>query len=340
MKETLFYKKEKEEVICFLCNHQCRIKEKKLGICGVRKNLGGTLYSLNYGKIVSVHIDPIEKKPLFHFFPSSKAYSIASIGCNFKCGFCQNWQISQVEEAEKLGVESFKSSAEEVVEEAIRNNCKSISYTYTEPTIYFEFAFEVSKLAKERGLYNNFVTNGYMSKEALEYISPYLDAANVDLKSYREEFYRKICKASLKPVLDNIILMKKLNIWVEITTLIIPGLNDSEEELKDIAQFISSLDKNIPWHISRFHPDYKFLNFSTTSLSILERAYQIGKEKGLKFIYIGNIYTSYGENTYCPGCNKLLIKRIGFLVEENNIIKGRCNFCQEKIAGVFEDERN
>jgi len=338
MKEAFFYKKEKEEVICFLCNHRCRIKEEKLGICGVRKNLGGILYSLNYGKIVSTHIDPIEKKPFFHFFSSSKAYSVASVGCNFKCGFCQNWQISQVEEAKRLGIEGFEISAQAIVEEAIRNNCKSISYTYTEPTIYFEFAFQTSQLAKEKGLYNNFVTNGYMSKEALEYISPYLDAANVDLKSFREDFYRKICKASLKPVLDNIILMKKLNIWVEITTLIIPGLNDKEEELKEIARFISSLDKNIPWHISRFHPDYKFLNFSSTPLSTLKRAYEIAKEKGLKFVYIGNIYTPYGENTYCPKCDKLLIKRVSFFVEEVNITKGRCNFCQEKIAGVFEDE--
>ena len=334
MKEALFYNKESDSsVSCFLCPHHCHIADGGIGICGVRANRGGTLYSLNYAKVISANIDPIEKKPLFHFFPGSSAYSIASVGCNFKCDFCQNWQISQVSEAKRLGVEGVEVSPEKIVADAKENDCKSISYTYTEPTIFFEFAYDCAKLAKSKGLYNNFVTNGYISKEALEHISGYLDAANVDLKSFRDDFYRTVCKGSLEPVLDTIRLMKKLDIWVEVTTLVVPGQNDSSGELSDIAGFISSVDKDIPWHISRFHPDYKSTTPSATPLSKLEEAYQIGKDKGLKYIYIGNIYTQRGENTYCPFCNELVIKRIGFSVEAINIKESRCDYCGSEIAG-------
>lgn len=335
MKEALFYNKGVGGAVsCLLCNHYCKIKDEGVGFCRVRRNSNGILHSLNYAKLVVANIDPIEKKPLFHFLPGSLSYSIAAIGCNFKCDFCQNWEISQAQEVEKIGAKRFKVTPERVVEEAIKNKCMSISYTYTEPTVYFEFAYECAKLAKSQGLYNDFVTNGYMSREALEYISPYLDAANVDLKSFREDFYHKMCKASLKPVLENITLMKKLNIWVEITTLVIPGYNDSKEELSDIACFISSLDKSIPWHISRFHPDYKFTQIPSTSLATLENAYKIGKEKGLKFVYLGNIHTDYGQNTYCSACSKLLIERMGFSVNKRNMKQGKCEFCGEKIEGI------
>ena len=334
MKEALFYNRQPyKKICCLLCNHKCQIKDGGLGICKVRQNQAGTLYSLNYGTCVTMNVDPIEKKPLYHFFPASYAYSIAAVGCNFKCNFCQNWQISQIEKAKEIGVNGLKLSPEEVVNKAIKNNCMSISYTYTEPTVYFEFAYDCAKLAKEKGLYNNFVTNGYMSQEALEYIAPYLDAANVDLKSYQQDFYRKMCKASLQPVLDNIALMNKLGIWVEITTLVIPGLNDSSSELGEIASFISSVDKNIPWHISRFHPDYKLTSSEATALSTLENAYKIGKEKGVNFIYIGNIHTDYGENTACPGCHKLIIERTGFFVKSKNIKDGNCAFCGTPIPG-------
>ncbi|UCD16147.1 MAG: AmmeMemoRadiSam system radical SAM enzyme [Candidatus Omnitrophota bacterium] len=335
MKEALFFRKEEGgKVKCFLCNHYCNIENGQLGICGVRLNREGVLYSLNYAELVAANIDPIEKKPLFHFFPGSSAYSIASIGCNFKCGFCQNWQISQAKEAKELGIKTISVSAQEVVEAAVGHKCRSISYTYTEPTIYFEFAYDCAILAKEKGLYNNFVTNGYMSKEALRHISPYLDAANVDLKSFREEFYRKICKAKLAPVLENIALMKELGIWVELTTLIIPGENDSEDELSDIVSFIASLDKNIPWHISCFYPNYKFTNKSVTAASALETASLIGKEKGLKYVYIGNIHTDYGENTYCPSCSKLVIERLAFFIKRKDIKSGKCQYCGKKISGV------
>ncbi len=334
LKEALFYrKKEKKVVECFLCNHKCVIKDGDVGICGVRKNIGGILYSLNYGKVVAKSIDPIEKKPLFHFFPGSSAYSIACVGCNFQCTFCQNWEISQKKEADKLGISATYIPAEKIVEDAINSNCKSISYTYTEPTVYFEFAYDCAKLAKQEGLYNNFVTNGFMSKEALKEILPYLDAANVDLKSFSDQFYKKLCKARLNPVLENIKLMKEYGIWVEVTTLIIPQMNDSEEELFQIASFIASLGKDIPWHVSRFHPDYK-LSLPSTSLDILEKAYKIGKNCGLRYVYIGNTYTDYGENTYCYNCSNLLIKRYGFWIEEYMIEAGRCKFCGAKIDGV------
>ena len=334
MKEALFYNRENDGLVrCFLCPHRCHIADGETGICGVRGNKGGTLYSLNYAKVISASVDPIEKKPLFHFFPGSAAYSIASIGCNFKCDFCQNWQISQVSEAHRMGIDGVEVDPERIVADARKNNCKSISYTYTEPTVFFEFAYDCAKLAKSQGVYNNFVTNGYIGKEALEYISPYLDAANVDLKSFRDDFYRTVCKGSLEPVLETIRLMKKLDIWVEVTTLVVPGQNDSRGELLDIAEFIASVDKNIPWHISRFHPDYKFTEKEATPLSRLEEAYRIGKAKGLNYIYIGNIYTEKGENTYCPHCNELIIKRLGFSIESINIKESKCTYCNGEISG-------
>ncbi|MFA5337065.1 MAG: AmmeMemoRadiSam system radical SAM enzyme [Candidatus Omnitrophota bacterium] len=335
MKEALFYTKNSDNTVdCFLCNHYCHIKDENYGICSVRLNKKGTLYSLSYGKVVAANIDPIEKKPLYHFLPGSKSYSIACVGCNFKCGFCQNWQISQAAIAKDLSLLEYRLSPKGIVEQALSNNCPSISYTYTEPTIYFEFAYEVAKLAKEKGLYNVFVTNGYMSRQSLQDIKPYLDAANVDLKSFSEDFYRKICKASLKPVLENIILMKKLGFWIEITTLVIPGKNDAKFELKQIAEFIASVDKNIPWHISRFHPDFEFTEIEATSPESLSLAYDIAKGAGLKYVYIGNMDTDY-ENTICPACNKVLIKRKGFSVESKNINQGRCGYCEEQIEGVW-----
>lgn len=336
MKEAVFYKREGErDVKCGLCNHFCRIKNGQKGICGMRINSNAALYTLNYAQLAAANIDPIEKKPLFHFFPGSYAYSIAALGCNFQCSFCQNWQISQVNEAKVLGRKTNNVSAAEAVAAAVKHRCQSIAYTYTEPTVYFEFAYDCAAFAKKEGLYNSFVTNGYMSKEALRHISPYLDAANVDLKSLREEFYNKICKAKLSPVLENIALMKELGIWVELTTLIIPGENDREDELSDIAAFIVSLDRNIPWHISCFYPNYKFSHKESTPLSVLEKAYLIGKEKGLRYIYIGNIPTDYGENTCCPACGRPVIERQAFFVKKDNIKDGKCGYCGEAIAGIF-----
>ncbi len=336
MKEALLYEKLDDKLVhCFLCSHQCRIADKKFGICGVRQNIDGVLYTHVYAKPCAMHVDPIEKKPLYHFLPGSSAFSIATIGCNFQCGFCQNWQISQTRVKDGAGAGEEEALPQEIVKLALRNNCKSISYTYTEPTIYFEYAFETAKLAKEKGLYNNFVTNGYMTKECLEMARSYLDAANVDLKFFKDESYRKICKARLAPVLDSIRLMHELGIWVEVTTLVVPQENDSEEELRGIAGFLAGVDKNIPWHVSRFHPDYKFTDHEPTPEATLKKAQEIGQEAGLNYIYAGNVF-GWGNDTYCPGCKNLLVKREAFSVLENNIKDGKCAFCKVVIPGVFK----
>jgi pyruvate formate lyase activating enzyme len=282
-----FNRLDDNNVECFLCGHCCRIAPANYGICGQRKNIGGNLYTYAYGEVVAANIDPIEKKPFYHFLPNTKAFSIATAGCNFKCGFCQNWQISQADENKNSASKPFKP--EEIVDAAIRSGCASIAYTYTEPTIFFEYSYDIAMLAKARGLKNAYVTNGYIGKEALEAISPYLDAANIDLKSFSDDFYIKICKARLQPVLDTIKRMKALGIWLEITTLLVTGLNDSEEEIKQIAGFIAGIDKEIPWHISRFHPDYNFNDVPCTPIESMEAAMRIGKDAGLKHVHSGNV---------------------------------------------------
>jgi pyruvate formate lyase activating enzyme len=334
-KEALLYEKlENKMVHCYLCSHHCKIAEQKFGFCGVRQNIEGVLYTRAYGKVIASHIDPIEKKPLYHFLPGSFSFSIATIGCNFRCGFCQNWEISQSSFRDENILGGGQLSVQEIVKEAIENNCKSISYTYTEPTIFFEYALETAKLAKGKGLYNNFVTNGYMTKEAIEMIRPYLDAANVDLKFFREDSYRKICAGTLEPVLDSIRLMKNSGIWVEVTTLIVPGENDSEEELSGIAGFIASVDKDMPWHVSRFHPDFKFTDHKATPEATLKKAQDIGEKAGLNYIYAGNVI-GFGNDTICPHCHKTLIKREIFSVSEYNIKDNKCSFCNTVIPGVF-----
>lgn len=329
MKEAMFYKVLQEgKVRCELCPHQCEILPGKRGICRVRENRNGILYSLNYQRLIAAHIDPIEKKPLFHFYPGSHSYSIAAIGCNFHCLHCQNWSISQVQGDVIKGEEI---SSENIVQDALDNNCVSISYTYTEPTIYYETAYDTSKIAHNKGLKNIFVTNGYISPEALKNIAPYLDAANIDLKAMNEKFYNTVCGAKLQPVLDSIKLYYQLGIWIEITTLIIPGYNDDSNELRQIARFIADIDKSIPWHVTAFYPTYKLNNTPATPLSTLENAYTIGKEEGLKYVYQGNI--GQGENTYCPSCGKLLVKRNFFNIK-NQIDDGKCPFCGYKIQGI------
>ncbi len=330
MKEALVYQKlEGSKIKCNLCSHRCVISPGKKGICRVRENRGGVLYTLVYGKTVTNNIDPIEKKPLFHFYPGSKSYSIATAGCNFRCLHCQNWQISQLKDGEIPG-EEF--APEEIVENAVGSGCESIAYTYTEPTIFYEYAFDTARIARKKGLKNLFITNGYISEEALREISPYLDAANIDLKSMKDSFYKKICGARLKPVLDSIKLYYKLGIWVEVTTLIIPGHNDSSEELKGIAKFIRDIDKSIPWHVSRFFPAYKLMDIPFTPLKTLEKAVEIGKEAGLECVYQGNV--GKGENTFCPNCGNILIKRTGFNTIENKVKNGSCPYCGRAIVGV------
>lgn len=335
VKEALFYNKVSGgKAACYLCAHRCLISEGEFGFCNVRQNQGGTLYTYSYGEAAAVNVDPIEKKPIFHLLPGTKSFSIACAGCNFRCGFCQNWQISQRKGPSAFGVETRDFSPQEIVELAKKNKCRSISYTYTEPTIFFEYALDTACLAKKEGLYNIFVTNGYMTKEALEAISPYLDASNVDLKFFDDEKYRRICSGSLQPVLDSIALMRKLKIWVEVTTLVVPQENDSAKELKDIAEFLAGLGREIPWHISRFHPDYKMADKPATPVSKLKEAYTIGKEAGLRYVYIGNVLEE--EKTFCYNCGKELISRQGFAVLVNRLKGPKCPYCAQAIDGIFE----
>ncbi|MGB3346618.1 MAG: AmmeMemoRadiSam system radical SAM enzyme [Candidatus Humimicrobiia bacterium] len=335
MKEAMLYEKVgNKKVQCNLCAHRCKINEGKKGICLVRENRDGILYTLVYGRTISQAIDPIEKKPLFNFYPGTTAYSIATVGCNFKCQFCQNWEISQMVRDKHL-VMGNEASPELIVENAKRYGSKSIAYTYTEPTIFFEYAYDTAKLAHEADIKNMFVTNGYMTEEALKEINSYLDAANVDLKSFSDDFYRKLCGARLQPVLDTLKLMKKLGIWVEVTTLIIPSLNDSPDELGKIAKFIvNELGEETPWHISRFYPSYNLKDKPPTPIDTIHKAREIGLNEGLKYVYEGNVPDSKGESTYCPNCKNLVIKRWGYQITKRDIKDGICQHCGFKIDGV------
>ncbi|MFA4910080.1 MAG: AmmeMemoRadiSam system radical SAM enzyme [Desulfobacteria bacterium] len=334
MKEAMLYDKlGAGKVKCNLCNHRCTIAPLKRGLCGVRENREGILYSMVYNKAISRNIDPIEKKPIFHFFPGSESFSIATAGCNFKCLHCQNSDISQMPRDQDL-ILGRDFEPKEIVSQALQHKCKSISYTYTEPTIFFEYAYDTGELAHKQGIKNVFVTNGYMTKEALHTIRPYLDAANVDLKSFSDDFYKEICGAKLNFVLDSIRTLKELGVWVEITTLIIPTLNDGEEELKGIAEFIREVGEEIPWHVSAFHPTYKLLDRPRTSAKMLHRAREIGLGVGLRYVYCGNIPGDEGENTYCYNCKEVLIQRYGYQILKNRIKDGICPDCRAKIDGI------
>jgi pyruvate formate lyase activating enzyme len=334
MKRALFQEPEKGSIRCSLCSHRCLIPPGKRGICAVRENREGVLYSLVYDKVIAQNIDPIEKKPLFHFLPGSLSFSIATPGCNFRCKHCQNADISQLPRDQGGRVLGQPAAPEQIAAAARQMRCASISYTYTEPTIYFELAYDTATLAVEKGLKNVFVTNGYITPEALREIAPVLHAANIDLKGFSEEFYRTICGARLQPVLDAIRLYKELGIWIEITTLVIPGLNDSDEELAGIARFIRSVGQDIPWHVTRFHPTYKLTDRPRTPLESLKRAREIGLAEGLRYVYEGNI-PGEGEETLCWSCRATLVKRFGFSVEENRLRKGVCPDCGSKIDGVW-----
>lgn len=338
MKETYLYQKlktPKNAVRCQTCNHFCVILPDKRGICGTRENQNGKLFSLVYGKACAENVDPIEKKPLFHFLPGSFSLSIATVGCPLRCAWCQNWQISQAPKPNKP-IEGFNLSPEEIVKHAIDENCQSISYTYTEPAIFLEYALDTMKLAKKHKLYNNWVSDGYSSPQALKLVAPYLDAINVDLKAFKDETYRKYCGARLKGVLESLKQIKNLGIHLEVTTLVIPTINDSEKELAQIAKFIKeNLGDKTPWHISRFFPAYKLMEILETPISTLEKAYQIGKNVGLKFVYLGNVFDPQKESTYCPKCGQEAIHREGYNVEIKNLKeknkKGFCAKCNEDL---------
>jgi len=336
MKEAYLYEKlENKKVRCFLCSHRCLIKPGSRGICEVRENVDGTLTSLVYRQILAKNVDPIEKKPLYHFLPGSRSYSIATAGCNFKCLFCQNADISQmvVENGRLWGEDT---PPELIVEKAVATGSSTIAYTYTEPTIYFEMAVDTARIAAQKGVRNIFVSNGYMSEECLRNIHPDLHGANVDLKAFSEGFYKEQCGARLAPVLKSIEKMVEMGIWLEVTTLLIPGLNDSAQELRGIADFLCRLDPGIPWHISRFHPTYRLTDVSPTPPERLRRAREIGFEQGLRYVYTGNLPGDEGENTFCHQCGELLIARYGFQVRKNAISGGSCPKCAARVPGVWK----
>jgi len=319
---------------CELCAHRCLIPPGQKGLCRVRENRDGELIALSYGRLIAAHVDPIEKKPLYHFLPGSLSYSISSPGCNFRCQWCQNADISQISSVNAPEKPRFVSP-ERVVEAALDSGCKSIAYTYTEPTLSFEYNLAVSQLAREMGLRNIYVTNGYMTAEMLALSIPTLDAANVDIKAFDEAIHKRYTGARLQPVLETCEALFKAGVWLEITTLLIPGLNDSDGELKEIAAFIRKLGAETPWHISRFYPQFRMLDRPGTPVSSLHRACEIGKEAGLYYVYSGNIPGDEGENTYCAGCSALLIHRYGYKIIENKLTGGACPSCGRRLDGLF-----
>ena len=331
----LYRKLNNDTIQCLACNNYCVIPNGKTGICGVRQNENGKLKLLVDNKAVAVNLDPIEKKPLFHFFPGSIAFSLGTFGCNFGCEFCQNWDISQAPKETTIEFWGEDWPPEKIINYCQKHNISVIAYTYNEPTIWTEYALAIMKLAHKNKIKNVWVSNGYMSKETLKLIAPYLDAINVDLKSFREEFYQKVVHAHIEPVKENIKKIWEMGIWEEVTTLIIPSFNDSENELKEIAQFLVTISPDLPWHISAFYPNYKMLDVPSTSKETLLKAYHIGKDAGLKYVYTGNIPDSNYESTYCPNCGFKLIERWGIEMIENNLLGDKCPKCGTKIAGRF-----
>lgn len=336
MKEAMFYEPSTGGTVrCRLCPHLCRIKEGGRGACGIRENRGGRLFTLVYSRLVAANVDPIEKKPLFHFYPGTLSYSIATVGCNLHCLHCQNAEISQMPfDRGKIAGREF--APEEIVTAALGSGCRSISYTYTEPTVYFEVAYDTARKAAEADLRNAFVTNGYIEAAPLKAIAPWLHGANVDLKSFRDSFYRRVCRARLAPVLDTLERMRSLGIWIEVTTLLIPGRNDEEEELRELARFLRGLGEDVPWHVSAFYPTYRMTDRPRTPLRTLRRAWEIGREEGLLFVYTGNVPGDEMENTSCPQCGTPLIRRQGFRVLSMDLEQGKCHQCKREIPGRFD----
>ncbi|MBF0450643.1 MAG: AmmeMemoRadiSam system radical SAM enzyme [Candidatus Magnetomorum sp.] len=332
MKQALLYDRlDTDSVVCHLCHHMCTIKNERWGICRVRQNRNGILYTFVYDRIVAEHVDPIEKKPLFHFLPGSKSYSVATVGCNFHCQFCQNSSIAQMPR-DQGRISGIPMTPGQVVQSARNQRCQTIAYTYTEPTIYFEFALETAQKAHEQGIQNIFVSNGFMSEGAITMISPWLDAANIDLKAIDNAFYKNYCSARLQPVLDNLVRLKANGVFIEITTLMIPDLNDDPKKIKKSAKFIvRELGPDVPWHISRFHPTYHMKDRPATSVETLQTARKIGLDAGLRYVYTGNIPGDEGESTFCHHCGKLLIERYGFTIQKNVLKDNMCPECQTPV---------
>jgi len=322
-----------KRVKCELCPTECELEDYQIGGCRVRINKGGVLYSLVYGRPCSVAIDPIEKKPFFHVLPGTTAFSIATVGCVLGCIFCQNWQISQARPEES---DNYDLPPDDLVRKVLFYGCKNIAYTYTEPTVFYEYMYDTSVIARKYGIKNTMHTCGYINERPLRALSKFLDAACVDLKAFTEDFYARLCGGRLKPVLDSIVVLREEGVWVEITNLIIPTHNDNMKEIEEMCRWIiRNAGEDVPVHFSRFFPYYKLKNLPPTPYETLKRAREVAMNAGLKYVYIGNI-RSEGENTYCPSCRRILIERIGYSVRVNNIVRGHCRFCNTKIPGIWE----
>jgi pyruvate formate lyase activating enzyme len=327
-----YFRRDGDKIVCLLCRHYCKLKEDQVGICGVNQNKNQELKTLVYGKVAALNVDPIEKKPLYHFLPSSHSLSLGSVGCNFQCPFCQNWQISQISD---LG-NSHTLSPKQIVNLAKERGCESISFTYNEPTIFYPFAKDIALLAKKDDIRSVFVSNGFESREVIEDMRGVIDAFNIDLKSFSEDYYKKSLKGSLKGVLDTLKRVKDSGFWLEVTTLIVPDVNDSLEELESIVEFIANeLDIYTPWHISAFHPDFKMRDGKSTTIEKMYEAKEIAERAGLKYVYMGNVRGEMAI-TKCPDCGYSLIKRDGFRVIENQLKDGKCPKCTREIEGVFQ----
>ncbi len=335
--ETLVYEKlDNGKVRCGICNHFCTIDKGRRGICNVRENQGGRLISLVHGRLIARGVDPVEKKPIFHLMPGSLAYSIATVGCNFRCSFCQNADIAQMPTDQDGLIQGVEVSPEQIVDAAVRNRCASIAYTYTEPAVFIETVLGTAKIATGRGIFNILVTNGYMSREVINMVAPYIDAANVDLKAFDDGFYRKYCKARIEPVKEDLRLMKSLGILVEVTTLLIPGLNDDPHQLAAMAAFIANeLGVETPWHVSRFHPCYRMTDRDPTPASSLKRAVLAGKAAGLRYVYTGNAPGLENENTLCHNCGRILVKRTGYGISSAITADSRCPDCNSHVYGLY-----
>lgn len=330
----MFYEKLKDKKVhCLLCPQNCFIEDGKRGFCRVRENRAGKLYSLVYAMPCSTAVDPIEKKPLFHFLPATLAYSIGTAGCNLRCQWCQNWEISQ---ANPEDVYSIEYTPEQIVENAVENGCKSIAYTYTEPTIFYEYVFDCARLARKKGLKNIMVTNGFINPEPLKKLYQFIDAANIDLKSFSDEYYKKICSARLQPVLDSIKEMKKKGVWIELTTLVVPTLNDTDKEITEMCEWIrNEAGPDTVLHFSRFFPCWKMAHLPPTPEATLLRLKKIA-DKYLDYVYVGNVHIEDTENTFCPKCKTDNIIRSGFSVIQNKLSRGKCFSCHHRISGVWE----
>ncbi len=332
--EARYYEKlPNRKIQCKLCPRECQIDDLERGYCGVRENIGGTYYSLVYGKPCTAHIDPIEKKPLFHFLPGTRVFSLATVGCNVMCKFCQNWEISQSTPDQ---VESFDLPPAQVATLAKDRECASIAYTYTEPVIFTEYMYDSAVQGNEQGVKSVMISNGYINPQPMKDLCSVLSAVKIDLKAFTERFYKELVAGELRPVLDTLVLLRKENMWMEIVYLVIPGQNDDPQELKQLcAWIVKELGPDTPIHFTRFHPQYRLKNLPSTPLNTLKTARQIGLDSGLHFVYTGNVPGDPGENTYCPHCGAMVIRRMGFAIIGASIKNGACEFCGASIAGVW-----